>query len=202
MLSGFNNLSYILFCKAPLSIILGTVVKQADALVIAIPVMVFITLLPGMLYIDLAFDSQRSIWFECLLCLLPSSATALVLREVFGCEALFTSAAWWTVANQATITRTPLAVFILMIVFDCVLYSVLAIRLVDNLEGTTFLTKIHPSDKSDESVFAILSCVNLSKSYSSSVDVLAHLSMQLQIGNIYTLLGSNGEIYLYKLSNR
>jgi hypothetical protein len=36
----------------------------------------------GLLYVDLAFDVQRSVWVEILMCLLPPSAAALVLREV------------------------------------------------------------------------------------------------------------------------
>ena len=31
---------------------------------------------------DLAFDVQRSVWVELLMCLLPPSGAALVLREV------------------------------------------------------------------------------------------------------------------------
>jgi hypothetical protein len=32
--------------------------------------------------VDLAFDVQRSVWVELLMCLLPPSGAALVLREV------------------------------------------------------------------------------------------------------------------------
>lgn len=39
-------------------------------------------LLIGLLYVDLAFDVQRSVWLELLMCLLPPSGAALVIREV------------------------------------------------------------------------------------------------------------------------
>ena len=61
---------------------LGTLITKAEALVVAVPTFVFVAMLPGLLYVDLAFDVQRSVGVELLLCLSPPSAAALVLREV------------------------------------------------------------------------------------------------------------------------
>ena len=66
----------------PLAMGLGTLITKAEALVVAVPTFVFVAMLPGLLYVDLAFDVQRSVGVELLLCLSPPSAAALVLREV------------------------------------------------------------------------------------------------------------------------
>ena len=107
----------------PLAIALGCVIKRADALVVTVPTFVFITMLPGLLYVDLAFDVQRSVWVEVLMCLLPPSAAALVLREVCALEALNISADW---NYPAPISRTPVFVYTLVLLFDCILYCALA----------------------------------------------------------------------------
>ena len=70
------------FVIGPIAMILGAIVRRADTLVVVVPIAVFITMLPGLLYFDLAFDLQRSMLLELVLCTLPPSAVALALRQV------------------------------------------------------------------------------------------------------------------------
>ena len=96
--------------------------KNADTLVVAVPTVVFVTLLPGLLYFELAFDIQRSMYNELALCLLPASAAALLLRTVCGYEAINAGVTWTT---RAAISNTPMYAYVLMLVLDVVLYSAL-----------------------------------------------------------------------------
>lgn len=66
----------------PVSVILGMLLKRSESITLAIPSIVFVIMLPGMLYFDLAFDIQRKQWVEILICLLPSSSAALSLSKL------------------------------------------------------------------------------------------------------------------------
>jgi ABC-type multidrug transport system ATPase subunit len=111
----------------PISIIIGLVLTNAQEIALATPTIVFVTLLPGMLYVDLAFDIQRHIWIEILMSLLPSSCIALLLRHVFDYEALGVAITW---SYPAPISSTPTYIYILMLLFDNLLYGLLALSLV------------------------------------------------------------------------
>lgn len=110
----------------PIALIVGNFVKRADTLVIAVPTVAFVSLLPGLLYSDLAFDVQRSLWLELMLCLLPPSGAALVLREICANEALSIAVTW---NFSSSISRTPMYLHVLVLVFDCILYGYVAISM-------------------------------------------------------------------------
>jgi hypothetical protein len=140
----------------PIAMALGCVVKRADALVVAVPTSVFVTMLPGLLYVDLAFDVQRSVWLELLMCLLPPSGAALVLREVCGLEALNIAAAW---TSPSRISKTPIYAYTLVLLFDCVMYSILAGVLIE----ATHRTRTPVITLSDKGVPSIKSTFNNDK---------------------------------------
>ena len=112
---------------------LGTIITKAEALVVAVPTFVFVAMLPGLLYVDLAFDVQRSVGVELLLSLSPPSAAALVLREVCSLEALAIAATWRT---PAPISQTPLYAYSLVLLLDFVVYLLIALALVDYTHRT------------------------------------------------------------------
>jgi hypothetical protein len=97
--------------------------KKAEAAVIVVPTVVFLTMLPGMLYYDLAFDMQRSFTVEVLLCLLPPSAAVMTVRLLCTMEALHSPLTWST---NAVVSNTPLRVYGAMLVLDFFLYFIIA----------------------------------------------------------------------------
>ena len=107
----------------PIGIIISTAVKRAEAAVIVVPTAVFLTMLPGILYYDLAFDMQRSFSMEVLLCLLPPSAAVMVMRSLCTMEALHSPLTWST---QAVVSNTPIHVYCAVLVFDFFLYCLVA----------------------------------------------------------------------------
>jgi ABC-type multidrug transport system ATPase subunit len=109
--------------SGPLTILLGMVVHRPEALVVDIPVVVFVLMLPGLLYSDLVFDVQRSTQLELGLSLLPPSAVALLLREVFYVESMGAGA---TVQTRFPVSHTSLLSIMLVLVLDIVIYSVFA----------------------------------------------------------------------------
>ena len=112
----------------PLSLLLGLVVRRPDALIISVPVAVFVTMLPGLLYNDLAFDVQRTRALELLLCLLPASGAAMALRELFSLEAVGAAASW---LRPAVVSGTPLAACAAVLLLDAGLYSYIALAAID-----------------------------------------------------------------------
>jgi len=127
--------------------IIGTFVKNADTLVVAVPTVVFVTLLPGLLYFELAFDIQRSMYNELALCLLPASAAALLLRTVCGYEAINAGVTWTT---RAAISNTPMYVYVLMLVLDVVLYSALCYAVTVQMERRPLTQIAAESDEEDK----------------------------------------------------
>ena len=120
----------LLLCGAalgPMALIVGIFVKKADTLVVAVPTVVFVSLLPGLLYSDLAFDVQRTAWVELLLCLLPASGAALVLREICANEALQIAVTW---TFTSSISQAPMYAYALVLLLDCAIYYAVAIAMV------------------------------------------------------------------------
>lgn len=76
------------FCTGLMVALMGTLVTNADTLVVAVPTLVFVRLLPGPLHFEVAFDIQRSEYVELSLCLLPASATAWMLITVCAYEVI------------------------------------------------------------------------------------------------------------------
>jgi ABC-type multidrug transport system ATPase subunit len=113
------------YFTGPLALLVALFAKSADTVVVAVPTLVFITLLPGLLYFELAFDVQRSVSLELALCLLPPSAAALILRTLCGYEALNAGASWDT---RAAVSGCPMYAYIVMMVIDLGLYGALALR--------------------------------------------------------------------------
>lgn len=68
--------------------------KRSESIILVIPSLVYVFMLPGFLYFDLAFDIQRSIFVELLMSTLPPSAIALLLRHVFSHEAIGIAVTW------------------------------------------------------------------------------------------------------------
>lgn len=115
----------------PLSIILGLALKRSEEIALAIPSVVFVFMLPGMLYNDLAFDIQRHTWMELIISLLPSSAATLILRQVFSHEALGVSVDW---SFMSPVSDTPINYYLLMLAFDYLVLLILATGLVNFFE--------------------------------------------------------------------
>ena len=106
-----------------MSICVGKIIRNADAVVVAIPLLVFILMLPGLLYFELAFDVQKSMALELLMCLFPSCAVALVLRLVCAAEAMDLGISW---SYESAVSKTPVFAYLLILLFDIFLYSGIA----------------------------------------------------------------------------
>lgn len=126
----------------PIAMIMGLLIGRPDALIIAVPTIVFVLMLPGMLYVDLAFDIQRSVYLELVICLLPPSAAAIIIRQVIGLESLHISAVW---DYPAPISKTPLYYYTLMLLVDIALYTYLSLYLIDRKLSLAVFTSFAPS---------------------------------------------------------
>ena len=71
-----------------LAVVISSLTKNVETAVVLVPTSVFLLTLPGMVYYDLAFDVQRTVFMECVLCLLPPSACVLILRSLCTMESL------------------------------------------------------------------------------------------------------------------
>lgn len=207
--------------SGPMAMMLGTLVQKPDALVVAVPIAAFVTMLPGSLYIDLAFDVQRSLQLELFLCLLPSSAAALLLRQLCSLESMQVSASF---DYHAPISNTPLVAYALVLLLDCVLYHLLALYLMDrwtavsdppslaarllaaapprpSLAGYQSLDQTDTEGPTGLSMGSLeaaahldtasLTVRELSKSFGQT-EVLTAVSADLRRGCVTCLLGSNG----------
>ena len=110
-----------------MAIIMSRLIEATDLLVVAIPIMTFVTMLPGLLYFELAFDVQRSFLFELLLCLLPSSAMVLTLRMLCSVESIGGHHSNLSLFTQAPISKTPVLTYLFMLTFDIIIYTWFAI---------------------------------------------------------------------------
>jgi ABC-type lipoprotein export system ATPase subunit len=192
-----------------LSMILGILIRKPSNLVIAIPTLVFVTMLPGLLYFDLAFDTQRSTNIELIISLFPPSAIALIIRQICGLQALSISATWTYITP---LTETPVYWITIVLIFDCILYSFLAIWLINyfltplqnsynidnNKENNSNIGKFNynsVNNKHDHSLISTISIKSLHKEYNLgniSVPVISDFTTDLYHGCITILLGSNG----------
>lgn len=102
---------------------LGEIITNADTLVVIIPTLVFVIMLPGLLYFDLAFDVQRTFINEMFMCLLPPSGVALILRYLCSFEGSNVKVSWHT---RVPISNTPMYWYIIMLVIDILLYLLVA----------------------------------------------------------------------------
>ena len=109
--------------SGPLTMIIGCIVKRADAVVVLVPTVTFVLLLPGQLYAALAYDCERAMWFELLLGLLPPSNCAMLLQFIANNESMLMGIKWTSVSP---IAGTPMYYFTLLLVLDIALYSLLA----------------------------------------------------------------------------
>ena len=107
--------------QAPLAFMFGCVVVKADLAVVMVPIGAFISMLPGLLYYNLAFDVQRSMPLEILLGFLPSSGLTLVLKQMCSLEETNNSYLDWH--TTADISGTPLYIHAIVLFGDCVVYS-------------------------------------------------------------------------------
>jgi ABC-type multidrug transport system ATPase subunit len=108
--------------------LIGDGFKKPDSLILAIPAFTFISTLPGLLYFDLAYDTQRYLWIEVLLCLLPPSGIAILLRLCFSNEAIGISVGWM---HRAPVSNTPALLFMGMLLFDAFLWLSLSAWQID-----------------------------------------------------------------------
>ena len=171
-----------------MSICVGKVIRNADAIVVAIPMLAFILMLPGLLYFELAFDIQKSMLFEILLCLLPSCGAALVLRHVCAAEALNLGITWGYVT---AVSGTPIYAYILVLCLDVFIYSGIAFLLSSGAPNRA------TGRDSDPALKIALQVSNLRKNYNNkndgkSVSVLSDINCSLEFDTVTLLLGSNG----------
>lgn len=94
---------------------IGDGFRKPDSLILAVPAFTFISVLPGLLYYDLAYDTQRSFLIELLLSLLPPSGVAILLRLCFNNEAVGISVGWF---HRAPVSNTPAWFFVLVLFCD------------------------------------------------------------------------------------
>ena len=176
----------LLICGLSLSlvsILVSEFIESPDAVSIALPMVVFITVLPGALYVDISFDSNRTILAEILICLLPPSGAALALRQLFGLEALRIPANW---NYPAIISLMPMYAYVTVLVGDLAIVLII-FRLYFGLKSVS-------SKRSIEAVLPVnvaLDIQTVSKFYGSSC-VLSGITFQLLYHDIVVLLGSNG----------
>lgn len=185
----------IALCGLNMSVIalfLGEIVQSADTVTIAVPTIVFISLLPGAVYSDVTFDCNKSFVTEMLLCLLPPSAAALSLRQAFRIEALSIAADW---NYPAHISRTPLYAYSVMLAITFALLNGLLILYAQffKINSQMFRNcKMVPEEQEDLSEPHVLSASNVSKSYVRGQLVLSNVTTQFSRGEVSVLLGSNG----------
>ena len=185
------NLVLLGAALAPLAFTMSVLIQKTDAIVVIIPTLVFVLMLPGLLYFDMAFDAQRSIVTELLLCLSPPSAAALILKQICALEALSHTTSWNTLSSVA---ETPLYCYSVMLFFDLFLYSVFMI-------GISELYSIGPNsghrcaDPGNGFESHDLYVTNLNKEYTvldGSIPVLSNINVRARLGTVTTILGSNG----------
>lgn len=117
--------SYCCFV-GPLALIVGRFVPQPESLVVEVPLLIFILMLPGLLYEDLIFDVQRSMSVELFICLLPPSGIAMILRKIFYSESMNIKA---SLSMTMPVSHTPLQYFYAVLGIDVLLYVWLSLLL-------------------------------------------------------------------------
>jgi ABC-type multidrug transport system ATPase subunit len=167
----------------PLALLVTRVIRDPESVVVAVPVGTFILLLPGLLYGDLAFEVQRSLVIETLLCLSPVSGTALILRHLCATESLGITAGW---NSSLPTSGTTISWLLTTLVLDCVFYSWLTVHI---LEVDSSVARFKNSFEVNDP--KLLVCHKINKSFDRH-EVLRDVSCELIAGQVVGLLGSNG----------
>jgi ABC-type multidrug transport system ATPase subunit len=178
---------------APIAIMISILLKASDAVTVVVPSVVFVLMLPGLLYCDMAFDAQRTITTEMLLCLSPPSAAALVLRQVCALEALGREVGWGTLSPGA---ETPMYGYAMMLAFDVVLFALFMVGVSEFAACGPRLGCPPHQDEEDFTDPRQLYVTSVSKGYTvyggATVSVLSGINSRLAVGTVTSLLGSNG----------
>lgn len=185
------NLLLLGLSLAPIAVTLTILVKQSDSVVVIIPTVVFVLMLPGLLYFDMAFDEQRTITTELLLCLSPPSAAAIVIRQLCSLESLGHGMKWTTLSPVA---NTPLFSYTYMLLFDIILYTIFMIAVSEIVAYSPIANR---SAQAAGPIFEAneLYLTGIGKEYgglTGTVPVLTNICGRARIGTVTTLLGSNG----------
>lgn len=119
----------------PLFALLNMILKSSDAIVFVVPILTFVSLLPGLIYFDSAFDIQRSFYIEFFLCLLPPSGLSLILKLVFAHESLYMNSGFF---SRAPISKSPIYFYLIMLMIDNVLYFIVLYWVFNKLHPPIF----------------------------------------------------------------
>lgn len=176
----------------PISGMLGMVVRQADTVVLLVPLCAFVCLLPGLMYSTLAFDIQRTFFYEAVLCLgNPVSACALVLLLIFRFESLQSELTTWT---PAPTSGTPIIAYIALQAVSVVALVAIWLGLQSwrDYRRRRFRHVVH----FDVAGTVALRAVSISKLFPSATHnagvVLQQVSGKLNRNALTVLLGGNG----------
>lgn len=177
---------------APCSILIGELLQSPDQITFALPLLVFVAMLPGALYFDLAFEIQRTSSVELILSLSPPSAMALALRNLCRLESLHMAGGWHT---TSPISEVPYYYYSLMLLLDNLFYSLALVVYLEWLQPNLSFKHIRCSERYEEdgllSDNTVLSVHRLFKRY-GRCEVLSNISTHLHEGEVTVLLGSNG----------
>lgn len=111
-----------------MAVVISSFTKNIETAVVLVPTTVFLMTLPGIVYYDLAFDVQRTVLIECILCVLPPSACVLILRSVCTMEALSSPL---LLSTTSLVSHVPLFVHVGILTMDVVLFYALAVLCTD-----------------------------------------------------------------------
>lgn len=185
----------ILLCglsMGPLSLLIGELLHSPDQATFAVPLFVFIFMLPGALYFDLAFEIQRSFFVEAFLSLSPPSALTLALRNLCRQESLRLAGSWHF---TAFISNVPFYVYSVILLIDYFFYTLFLVVYLEWFRPNIYLKNIRCNGRSEEegllSEHVIVNVHELTKRYGKS-EVLTKISTHLSMGEVTVLLGSNG----------
>jgi hypothetical protein len=107
-----------------IAVVISSLTKNVETAVVMVPTIVFLMTLPGMVYYDLAFDVQRTLLVECVLCVLPPSAAIIILRSVCTMESLSLPL---LLSTASLVANVPTFVHLLILTFDGVFFYGIAL---------------------------------------------------------------------------
>lgn len=111
------------FSLGSIAVVISTLTKNVEAAVVMVPTTVFLMALPGMVYYDLAFDVQRTVLVESILCLLPPSAAIIILRSVCTMESLSLPL---RLSTTSLVSNVPIATHMVLLVLDGAMFYAIA----------------------------------------------------------------------------